>query len=382
MNRFDDDMEFDFFDEPATQEAPSRRRRGGRGEGPPRPPAHAPTGIVPLTRLVGLVAIAIAIVVGLVFWVGACQGKSKHDEYASYAEKVRAIAQSSHQVGQELANELIAPGLKLADLETSLQQWAQQQQQAYDQAQQIRPPGPLRPFHQQVLDTLQLRALGLAGLANQLARTSNQKDAATFAAALAEPAKLLTTSDVVWVQLYKDPATQELKRQGITGVVIPGSQFLANEDLVSNRAFQLLYPRLRGASTGGTPSGLHGSALVGTRAVPQGASLSTSNPTKVTVSADLAFEVTVEDSGNFQEVSVPVTLKIVVGKKTIVTMRKTIPVIQPTTRQTVSFGNLNLPPSAFANNVTINVVVGAVPGEQKTDNNKASYPVFFSLSTP
>jgi hypothetical protein len=383
MSSYDDDeIQFDFFDdEPETAEAPARRRRGGgRGEGPRRPPLRAPTGLVPLARLVGLVAIAIAIVVGLVFWVGACQGKSRHDEYASYADEVRTIAAGSHKVGQEFASRLIRPGLKLTDLETSLQQWSQQEQQAYDQAQQIRPPGPLRQVHQEVLATLQLRAMGLAGLANALALPANQKDAATFATALAEPAKLLTSSDVVWTQLYRQPATQELQRLGITGVVIPPSQFLANEDLVSNRSFQIMFPRLHGASTGGTPSGLHGSSLVSTRAVPQGATLSTSTPTKVTVSADLAFEVTLEDSGNFQEVSIPVTMKIVVGKKTIVTRRKTVPVIQPAERKTVSFGNLNLPPSAFANNVTIAVVVGAVPGEQNTGNNKASYPVFFSLS--
>jgi hypothetical protein len=379
----DDDIRMDFFDEPETQETPARRRLyGGRGDGPRRPPRAPSTGVVPLARLVGLVAIAIAIVVGLVFWVGSCEGKSKHDEYASYADDMRAVAHSSHQVGQELANQLIAPGLKLADLETSLQQWSQQEQQAYDQAQQIRPPGPLRAFHQEALATLQLRAMGLAGLANELARTANQKDAATFAAALTEQAKLLTASDVVWVQLFEQPATQELKAQGITGVVIPPSQFVANDDLVGNRSFQLLYPRLHGASTGGTPSGLHGSSLVSTRAVPQGAALSSSTPTKVTVSADLAFEVTVEDSGNFQEVSIPVTLKIVVGKKALVTKRKTIPVIQPAEQRTVSFGNLNLPPSAFANNVTISVAVAPVPGEQNTSNNKASYPVFFSLSTP
>ncbi|HVA30329.1 MAG TPA: hypothetical protein VMU58_03590, partial [Gaiellaceae bacterium] len=95
MSTHDDDIEFDFFDEPETVEAAQRGRRlprrdrsgGGSGDGPRRPPMRAPTGIVPLARLVGLIAIAIAVVVALVFWVGACQGKSKHDEYASYASK-------------------------------------------------------------------------------------------------------------------------------------------------------------------------------------------------------------------------------------------------------------------------------------------------------
>ena len=102
MSSYDDDIEFDFFDEPETVEGTQRRRLprlempggGGRGGGerPPRPPMRTPTGFVPLARLVGLIAIAIVVVVALVFWVDSCQGKSKHDEYAAYVQKVNAIA--------------------------------------------------------------------------------------------------------------------------------------------------------------------------------------------------------------------------------------------------------------------------------------------------
>jgi len=54
MNTFDDqNIEFDFFDEPETEEASRPRRRVRRERsGPPRPPAP-PTGLVPLARLVG-----------------------------------------------------------------------------------------------------------------------------------------------------------------------------------------------------------------------------------------------------------------------------------------------------------------------------------------
>src|SRR6266567_6207569 len=120
----DENIEFDFFDEPETVEATQRRRlprlelpggRGGGGPRPPRPPMRTPTGLVPLARLVGAIAIAIAIVVAFVFWVGACQGKSKHDEYASYASKVRTIAHSSTRLGTTFATKLVSPGLKEAD---------------------------------------------------------------------------------------------------------------------------------------------------------------------------------------------------------------------------------------------------------------------------
>jgi hypothetical protein len=386
----DDDIEFDFFDEPETVEATQRGRRlprrertgdGGPGDGPRRPPMRTPTGLIPLARLVGLIAIAIALVVALVFWVGACQGKNKHDDYATYAAKVKTIADSSRQLGVEFANKLISTGLKQGALEQGLQQYAQQEQQAYDQAQQIRAPGPLRQIHQQLVDALELRARGLAGLGDALSQTASTKDATVAAQKLADRAQLLTASDVVWDELYRAPATQQLATLGITGVVIPESHFVANAELLSVRSFGILFASLHaGASTGGTPSGKHGDGLVSVKTKPQGLTLSTDTATTVQVSAALAFDVTVEDSGDFQEVNVPVTLTIDAGGSPIV-KRKSIQVIQAAQQQTVTFDNFELPTSAFGAKATVKVEVGPVPGEINTANNSESYSVFFTLPT-
>src|SRR5262247_3472553 len=96
VSTYDDDPELDFFEVPETVEAPRRSRRRMRpGSGGPKRPASPPPGAVALGRLAGLVALAIAIVVGLVFWIGACQGQSRHDEYKAYMDSVQPIAQSS-----------------------------------------------------------------------------------------------------------------------------------------------------------------------------------------------------------------------------------------------------------------------------------------------
>ncbi|MBV8258101.1 MAG: hypothetical protein JOZ56_09405 [Actinobacteria bacterium] len=380
MSSYDDDLDFDFFEDPQP-EAPQRQRRVRRGPREPRRPTRPPTGAVALARLVGLVALGIAVVVGFVFWVGACQGQSKHDEYASYLGDVRVIAQGSARVGTELSSKLQSPGLKLADLETSLEQWSQQEQQAYDQAQQLRAPGPLQADHQQVLDTLQLRALGLAGIAAALTQTSN-KDSATAATALAAQAQLLTASDIVWAELYKLPVTDTLKQLGITGVVVPASQFVTNPDIISARSFQIVYQRLKPASTGGTPSGLHGTTLLSTAAVAgtKTATLSPTNPTTIYDSADLQLRATIQDSGNFPEGPVPVTLTVSVGTTKVLTKTANITTIAPGQQASASFGNLQLPPTAFGHQASVTIDVGKVAGEQNVTNNTATYPVFFSLS--
>jgi hypothetical protein len=391
MNTYDDDdIEFDFFDEPETVEATQRRRLprlelpgGGRGGGerPPRPPLQTPTGLVPLARLVGLIAIAIAIVVGLVFWAGSCQGKSKQGDYKAYAEKVRAIATADTKLGRNFANEFQVPGLKESDLVAKLQDFAQQEQQAYQQAQQIRPPGPLRAIHQNLVDAIELRAKGLAGLGDALAQAGaiTSKNQTATGEKLTNEGALLTASDIVWEQLYTLPATQTLKDQGVTDVVIPSSKFVPNTDVVSARAFTVILTGLTGASTGGTPSGKHGDALVSVRVTPQGTDLSTGTATTIKVTTDLAFAATVQDSGGFAETNVVVKLIINAGGSTI-TKQKTISLIEPAKNQVVTFTGFDIPSTAYgANHSTVKVVVSPVAGEINTGNNSATYTVFFTL---
>src|SRR5205085_11466129 len=176
----------------------------------------------------------------------------------------------------------------------------------------------------------------------------------------------------------QSPATQKLKDEAVTGVVIPSSTFVANTDIVSARAFPILLTRLSGSSTSGSPTGKHGDGIVGVRVLPQGSDLTTSAATTVTVSADLSFLATVEDSGDFQEVNVPVTLTIDLGTGQPIKKVEHISTIQAGQRQTVTFNGFQLPTAAFGRKATIKVEVAPVAGEINTSNNSASYTVFFT----
>lgn len=380
---FGDENELDFFDEPRTLESTRRRRRpsGGSPRGPRRP-APPPPGAVALARLAGLVALAIAVVVALVFWIGSCQGQSRYDEYSSYAASIKPIAQTSAQIGTQFANELTAAQLTLSGLEANLEQWSTTEQAEYDQAQRIVPPGPLQTAHQQVLDTLQLRAIALAGLADTLAQEKAKRpapSAASVGAELAAQAQLLTASDIVWTQLFRQPATETLSRLGVTGVIIPPSQFVTNPNTVSARTLAILYARL---GSGSSTAGIHGSALIGTQAIAAGktTTLSTTTPVTVSVPQGLVIRVAFEDSGNFPEVQIPVTLSVLVGGQTVYTNTQKVPQVLAHQQTAVSFTGLQLPSSAFGGSAKISVRIGKVPGEVQLSNNVATYPVFFSLA--
>jgi hypothetical protein len=384
VSTFDDETPLEFFEEPETLEASGRQRRRIRAPraGGPRRPSPPPPGAVALARLAGLVALAIAVVVGLVFWVGSCQGQSKHDEYRSYMEKVQPIAQSSASSLDDYTKQLNSQKLTLGDLRSKLALWSRQQQEDYAEALRLTPPAPLQAAHQQVLATLQLRAIGLAGLANAFA-AGGSKTADQVAVLLAKQGQVLSASDLVWADLFRLPATETLRREGVQGVIAPPSQIVTNPEVISAHSFGEVYARLHSTTPSGKVTGVHGSELLSTEAVSSGQTktLTVSSPTTVDVAADLAFKVSFKNSGNFEERNVPVTLSVSVFGKSVLkpTPTKKVLVIEKGETKTVSFGSLQLPPSAFGANATVTVSVGKVPGETRTENNKASYPVFFSL---
>jgi hypothetical protein len=212
------------------------------------------------------------------------------------------------------------------------------------------------------------------GLSNTFKSTATSK-ASGDATLLSAQADRLLASDVVWDDLFLDPARSEMSRQGVKGVAPPDSNFVANRDLINEHSMSLVLSRLRGASTGGTPTGIHGTNVVGTKALPSGQAL-TSGENTVTASPDLKFAVTVHDGGNSQEVGIKVTLTIQKPSKPIV-RTQTIDVINPGQDKVVTFSDLGGVP--FARKTTLSVDVATVLGEQDAANNKASYPVIFSL---
>jgi CARDB len=103
--------------------------------------------------------------------------------------------------------------------------------------------------------------------------------------------------------------------------------------------------------------------------------LSTTTQQPVIATTDLAFQVTIKDSGDSPEVNIPVTLTI--EQTPAITKKQILRFINPGEEKTVTFRNLGAP--QFTTPVKVKVVVNPVPGEHNTTNNTSEYPVIFSL---
>jgi hypothetical protein len=332
--------------------------------------------MTPILRLLALIALIVAALVFFGLLIQSCASTSKKDAYKGYLGKVATIAHSSESDGASVASAMTTSGAKVADLQKSLVGIADQERQTLTAAQKLNPPGPLRPEHENLIEALQLRVSGVQGLADTFGATAASK-ATTDAALLATQAERLLASDVMWDDLFRVPTTNEMKAQGVSDVVAPESHFVTNHDLITERSMALVLQRLRGASTsGGTPTGIHGTNITDTKVQPGGQTLSQTNENTVTATTDLSFVVTIADSGDSQEVGIKVTLTIQKPQGAIV-RTQTVDLINPGQTKSVTFKDLGQVP--FAQKTTVLVDVAPVPGEHNTTNNKASYPVIFSL---
>jgi hypothetical protein len=272
--------------------------------------------------------------------------------------------------------------VKQAALQRQISGFARQEQLDVDRARSLTPPGTLRDEQQALVQALQFRVSGLTGLADALQTTARTKDLNRAGAVVASQMQRLLASDVLYDDLFKAPTAAELQRQGVTGTndnggpLVPSSTFLQNSELVTANAMASVLQKFRGGRAAPTSGGLHGTNIVSTKVLPSGTELSTSQTNTITVTADMAFQVTIEDSGDSNEVQIPVKLTIEQSRGGNITKTAVIPFIAKGEQQQVTFRHIPLP--NFASQATLKIEVTPVPGEKNTSNNSSDYPVLFS----
>jgi CARDB len=180
-------------------------------------------------------------------------------------------------------------------------------------------------------------------------------------------------SDVIYADSFATPAEDVMESQDVTGIDVPDSRFVTNQELASPASWKLIVERLTRPPAAG---GLRGNGIVGVRALPAGDELSRTDENTVQASDRLAFEVLVENSGQSQETQVKVNLTIQQSPEPI-REEATIDAINPGDTKSVVFRSLDQ--VSFGPRTILKVTVEPVPGEENTNNNTAEYVVIFTF---
>jgi hypothetical protein len=363
---------FDEDDEPRRSPRPRRATAGG--------PAAADTQTLLVRRLVGIVGVVVVVLL-LLFLVRGCMDSRKKSALRDYNRTVTAIGSESSQTGAGFF-QLMGSGQNESpqDLQTQISSLKVQADQQLTQAQRLSAPDEMRGAQQSLLIALEWRRDGLEFVAERI-RTAlgDSGDAAdTAIEEIAGQNEVFLASDVDWRTRVVPFVTTALRAESIADETTV-SQFVPDIDwlrpeIVAEQLGQQLSPgagRNAGEPTG---PGLHGTNI---DSVAYGdVTLQPGTPNTLVYDPKTTFAVKFTNGGENDEFDIKVTLKIIPGGGgDPITLTDSIDAIAPKASAVANLALDNPPPIGTA--VTIRVQVAPVPGEEKTDNNRAEYQAIF-----
>ncbi|MGB0613073.1 MAG: hypothetical protein ACPGN4_02850 [Miltoncostaeaceae bacterium] len=351
-----------------------RRRSSGGGSATLQSPA---------ARITMAVGGALVLIVVLVLVVRGCQRSALEDSYRSYMGDVTTIVTASGKESDSLQEILQNKnGAKAPELQVQVRDLAGKAEGLVGQAEALSSPDSLTAANQSLVTALQYRVTGLKALADSLPSVVDSKNRAYASATLASAMQRFLASDVIYQDSFVGPSKRALADAGITGVQVPDRQFFLSgvrADQASPTGAAQLIPALQRTGTADTATGttgvLRGTGIAGVQALPQGVELQAGSDTEIQASDKLEWQVTVENSGDATETNVVVraTFASDASPKDAQTVEKEIASIARGEQQSVTLPGPKSP--TFGEDSVLKVEVVPVPGEEKTDNNRAEYPV-------
>jgi hypothetical protein len=337
-----------------------------------------------IRRAVALVG-GLLILILLVIAVNSCRDSQRENALKDYNRRLSAIAtESARQVGQpffQLLGE--SAGGSPQDLQSAIASFREQAELQYRQAEELDVPDDMSGAQQSALIALEWRRDGLDRIAQQVRTALGDEGEAADNAIndIAGQMAVFLASDVTWYTRVAPLVQGALEDAEIGGQEIVRSRFLPDRswlepETVATVLDQQLTEGDGGGGGGGEPTGpgLHGTGLDATSYGDITLQPGTSN--RLVVIPDQPFLVRFTNQGDNDEFDIRVTLRIQgEGGGEEVTSSDTIARLVPGESATAELPLENAPPLDTA--VTIRVQVAAVPGEEKTDNNRSEYPAIF-----
>jgi hypothetical protein len=321
------------------------------------------------------VLLLILIVVGF----KSCVDNRRTNALKDYNREVSSIVQSSDdQVSRQLFD-VLSGGGRANDLQSAVQQVRLVADEDVKRARALSVPGAMNPAQRNLELILNLRAQGVAKIA-ELIPTALSDQAVNQEAVrrIAGQMEAFLASDVVYSQRVAPLIRDALNGESVTGQTIAQSQFLPSiawldPSVVADRLGSTATTGTGGTSSKTPTPGTHGHGLISVRAgavaLQPGGVIN-----RVPATANPTFTVTIANQGQNDEGPVTVSLRVTGAGRTI-TVNKRINQTRAGSNAEVAIPlGRSIPAGSSA---TIAVSVRAVPGEQKTDNNRAEYTALF-----
>lgn len=318
-------------------------------------------------RLIG-VGVGLAFLILIVIGIRGCLEARSDRGLRNYVSDVATIMQQSEQSGKDFFDLLNAPsGDSSIDVRNQILAQRDNSQALLDRAENLGAPGQMKDAQSALDMTLTLRRNALDSIASNVQQAAARTQTANAISRISDAMGSLYASDVVWTQVGAPEVNEVLDEEGVEAQTLPPGRFMPSNanDFLDQTTLVTKLDAITGqtATTGGT----HGLQLLETSV--GGTILATDATTTVPASAT-ELEIQVQNSGDSDETDINVTATLDGNE-----LQGQIPALSAGESGTVTVPLTTKPPPGT--DVTLEVVVQPVLGEQIADNNQASYTVVF-----
>jgi CARDB len=351
-----------------TDEPVRRRRRR-----PPRGPSVDRQTLL-IRRTLAVLAGLIVLIL-LVLGIRGCLDARKDEAMQNYVTDANELVRQSNSGGRRLFRVLQGPGGQdqAVNTENALNGERVASSGLVDQARDLDVPDELSTAQRYLVETLELRRDGVAGIANAVPQALADQERRQSTGRVSQMMRVFSASDVIYRVRYVPNLERALEEEEVAAEEPVQSQFLPDTEWLDP---SFVADQVAGIRSGGgdddqaAAPGLHGNGL-GTVTLG-GVALVPGGSATVPLTGDLAFEVQVSNQGENTETDVPV--RVTVGDAP--SAEETIDEIAAGETKTVSIPLDEQPPTG--ENVPVEVEVEPVPGEEMTDNNTGDFAVIFT----
>jgi Domain of unknown function DUF11 len=323
------------------------------------------------------IVIGLVVLILLVLLVRGCLNSRKESAMQDYVTDANALVRESNAQSRQLFRVLQGPGGQdqAVNTESSLNGLRVASSGLVDRASDLDDPDELSTAQDYLLETLELRRDGLAGIANAIPQALADQERRQSTAQISRMMRVFSASDIIYSARYVPSLENALEDEEVSADDPVESAFLPSTDWLDPAfvADQVAGIRSGDAGDQAAAPGLHGNGL-GTVTLG-GVALVPGGSATVQITGDLAFEVQVANQGENTETDVPVRATVGEGGNAI-DRDAQLDTIAAGETKTVTIPLDEQPPTG--ENVPVTVEIEPVPGEEMTDNNSADFTVIFT----
>jgi hypothetical protein len=319
-------------------------------------------------RLIG-VGIGLAFLILIVIGIRGCLEARSDRGLRNYDSDVATIMQQSEQSGKDFFDLLNSPsgGSSSIDVRNQILAQRDNSEALLERSESIDVPGQMSDAQSAVDLTLTLRRNALDTIATNVQQAAARTQTANAISRISDAMGSLYGSDVVWTQVGAPEINQVLDEEGVEAPTLPPGNFMPSNatDFLDQTTLVTKLDAITGQTA--TIGGTHGLQLLETSI--GGTTLAPDATTTVPASSQ-ELEIQVQTSGDSDETDIRVTATLDGNE-----LQGQIPALSAGESGTVRVPLTTKPPPGT--DVTLDVVVQPVLGEQIADNNQASYTVVF-----